>query len=89
MGPRSDNRGYAEYAAGRMDGDDALQWVRGLITAVMRDPAADTGGVGILQWVRGLITAVMSEAHVQTHGAVVLQWVRGLITAVMPFEEGA
>ncbi len=82
MGPRSDNRGYERLW--RVNPLRAqLQWVRGLITAVMLFKALKAAGFDKLQWVRGLITAVMGIRALITAEDLQLQWVRGLITAVM------
>ncbi len=60
-----------------------LQWVRGPITAVMKEVVADPGRGAALQWVRGPITAVMNDDLGILGTVPVLQWVRGPITAVM------
>ena len=82
MGPRSDNRGY-DLQAALVAWAVALQWVRGLITAVIpRDGGLLSAAQG-LQWVRGLITAVIVPAPAEGAESRTLQWVRGLITAVI------
>ena len=83
MGPRSDNRGY-ERKKKRLQRPNSLQWVRGLITAVIVRPVhvlhvPGPASMGPRSDNRGY-QRVQTTLATQTS---TLQWVRGLITAVI------
>ena len=60
MGPRSDNRGYAERQTAGPSGIRSLQWVHGRITVVMKAKSVPSSAYRQLQWVHGRITVVMT-----------------------------